>query len=644
MFTDMVGYTALAQKDESLALSIVDDHRKLVRPIFNQYEGREIKTIGDGFLVEFPSALNAVRCAYEIQKATRHFNESRPHQRRVHLRIGVHVGDVVDAEGDISGDAVNITSRIESLAEDGGVCLTRQVYDHVENKFEHPLKSLGPRSLKNVRAPLEVYRMQMPWEESGPAETGVLDRRRIAVLPFASMSPDPNDEYFADGITEEIIATVSNIRNLAVISRTSVMQYKGTKKNLTEIGRELRAGSVLEGSVRKSGNRVRITVQLLDAVEDKHLWAESYDRQLRDVFSVQSEISERVAKALELRMSGEERHRLEGRESKNTEALILYMKGRSLYREQTETSLRKAIEYFQRAVEQDPNFALAYVGLADCHYSLAGGGMTLKSEGLAKAKENLDTALKINPEIGEAHSLLGSWRRYELKWEEAEEEFKKALSLSPSYPNAHAGYAGLLISVGRLDEALDEARKAQELDPLSPLAGFRVGQAFYYRREYDKAIEQWSSVMRTDPNYHLPLLWISFAQIATSKMEDAAAMIFKWADREGDLPGSPANTKWFLAVAHWLLGQKGKAEALKTEAENLEKAPPTYYAYWHMFNGDKDKAFESLEKACDEQDSILFDIKVDPLWDPLRSDPRYSAILQKLRLGDSITVAGKNRD
>ncbi len=458
-----------------------------------------------------------------------------------------------------------------------------------------------------------------------------LDRRRVAVLPFINMSPDPSDGYFADGMTEEIIATISSIHNLAVISRTSVIQYKDTKKSLTDIGRELRAGSILEGSVRKAGNRVRITVQLLDPTEDKHLWAESYDRELKDVFSVQSEISEKVAKALALRVSGEELQRLEERSSKNSVALVFYLKGMSAYREKTETGLKVAIDCFRRAIEQDSKFALAYVGLADCYYSFAGNKMSL-SEGLANAKENLDRALEINPEIGEAHALLGSWRRYELKWEEAEKEFEKALALSPSYSDGHARYAGLLISTGRLDEALYEARKAQELDPLSPYAGFCVGQAYYYRREFDKAIEQWNNVMRTDSNYHQPLLWSSFVHMARLEWNEAAAMIFKWAEREGDVPGNPGNTKWFLAVANWLIGQNEKSEALKRESERLEKAPPTYYAYWYMFNGDIDKAFQSLERACDEQDSILFDIKVDPLWDRLRSDPRYNVILQRLRL------------
>src|SRR5438876_7211030 len=194
MFTDMVGYTALGQKNESLSLALVDEQRKLIRPILNKHDGREVKTMGDSFLVEFSSALNAVRCAYDIQRAAREFNISLPVERRVHLRVGVHLGDVLNSQGDISGDAVNVASRIEPLADDGGVCLTRQVYDHVQNKFELPMASLGTKPLKNVSTPVEVYKIVMPWSEPKASPVPLLDTKRVAVLPFANMSPDPNDE------------------------------------------------------------------------------------------------------------------------------------------------------------------------------------------------------------------------------------------------------------------------------------------------------------------------------------------------------------------------------------------------------------------------------------------------------------------
>jgi adenylate cyclase len=241
MFTDMVGYTALGQRDEPLSLALAAEAKKLLRPIFQRHNGREVKTMGDGFLVEFASVLDAVKCAYDVQRATREFNISLPSEKKIRLRVGVHLGDVVDSQGDISGDAVNVASRIEPLAEDGGVCLTRQVYDHVQNKFELPLASIGSKSLKNVSAPLEVYKMVMPWNDERATPSAQPDKRRIAVLPLANISPDSKDEYFADGMTEELISTISNMSELSVISRTSVMSYKGTKKKIREIGQELEA-------------------------------------------------------------------------------------------------------------------------------------------------------------------------------------------------------------------------------------------------------------------------------------------------------------------------------------------------------------------------------------------------------------------
>jgi adenylate cyclase len=221
MFTDMVGYTALSQRNESLSLSIVEEQRDLVRPILSRHNGREVKTMGDAFLVEFSSALAAVRCAYDIQRATRDRNIALPEESRILLRIGIHLGDVVESQGDISGDAVNLASRIESLAEPGGVCLTRQVYDQVVNKVELPLSSVGMKALKNVDAPVEVFRMTMPWETK--ASSGEeRERRRIAVLPLANLSPDRADEYLADGMTEELIMSLSGVRELTVVARTSV--------------------------------------------------------------------------------------------------------------------------------------------------------------------------------------------------------------------------------------------------------------------------------------------------------------------------------------------------------------------------------------------------------------------------------------
>ncbi len=276
MFTDMVGYTALGQKDESISLVLIQESSKLLRPIVERHGGTIVKTIGDGFLIQFPDALNGVRCGYDIQRAVKEFNIVLPLDKRFSLRIGIHLGDVVESGGDILGDAVNVASRIEPLSDSGGVCLTQQVYDQVRNKIDLRFTSLGEKLLKNIDLPIEVYKIDLPWDERVLEPKGKIDIRRIAVLPFANISPDSTDEYFADGMTDEIISNLSKIRELKVISRTSIMRYRTTSKNLKEIADDLQVGSILEGTVRKASDSLRITVQLIDTFSDEHLWTQEY--------------------------------------------------------------------------------------------------------------------------------------------------------------------------------------------------------------------------------------------------------------------------------------------------------------------------------------------------------------------------------
>ncbi len=297
MFSDIVGFTSLAQRNEARSIELLQQHRNTIRPFFPRHNGKEIKTMGDAFLVEFASALEAVRCAFDIQQSFHGLNSNRSTDTKILLRIGIHLGDVIHSENDVYGDAVNVASRIEPLAEPGGVCVSEQVYDQVMNKFEFPMASLGKQELKNVRLPIEVYKIVLPWERQAPGEPS-LDRRRIAVMPFANFSPDSKDEYFADGMTEEIISTLSRIAGLKVISRTSIMRYKGAGKSVDEIAREINVGSLLEGSVRKASDDLRISAQLIDARSDEHVWSQNYDKKLENVFVIQREIAQSVAEAL----------------------------------------------------------------------------------------------------------------------------------------------------------------------------------------------------------------------------------------------------------------------------------------------------------------------------------------------------------
>jgi adenylate cyclase len=301
MFTDMVGFTAMAQRDERGAVRLLEEHRSLLRPFFAEHGGRVIKTIGDGFLVEFPSAVESVICAQKIQDAFDRRNASVDASQRIELRIGVHVGDILGQGDDIVGDAVNVASRIEPLAAPGGVCVSEQVLDQIRNKLPADWEQLAAPDLKNVEAPVRVYRLCATKLVSAgtPPPRESVPYVRLAVLPFSSLSSDPADELFADGLTEELITHLAQGTAFRVVARTSVLQYKGTLKAIREIGRELAVGSILQGSVRRSEKTVRITVQLVDAGSEEHLWANRFDRELTDVFAIQDEIAQGVSKVLQ---------------------------------------------------------------------------------------------------------------------------------------------------------------------------------------------------------------------------------------------------------------------------------------------------------------------------------------------------------
>jgi adenylate cyclase len=497
MLTDMVGYTALGQKNESLALALVEEQRRVIRPVLAKHNAREVKTIGDAFLVEFPNAVDAVRCAYDIQRAVREFNLSLASDKRIHLRIGVHVGEVVESRGDISGDAVNVASRIEPLAEDGGVCLTRQVYDHVRNKVDLPLSSVGPRSLKNVTEPVEVYKMVMPWDEE-KVSPPMLDKRRIAVLPFTNISPDPADEYFADGMTEELISTMSRIRDLRVIARTSVMGYKGGQKKIGEVAKELEVGTVLEGSVRKAGDRLRISVQLIDSRTSDHLWVESYDREMKDVFAIQSDIANKIAEALRVKLAPEE---TAGKRAVSIEAYTLYLRGRSFWNRRDKEGVLGSMKMFQEAIKIDPSYAKAYTGLADAYYIAASNDFLDRADGLTKSKEMASKALKLDDTIAEAHASLGINLLDDLRYEEAQRELQRAIELNPSYATAHHWHCICLRETGRMKEAMEEIEKAHELDPLSPVITDNVGETDYLMGRVDEAIAIFDKLAENEPKF-----------------------------------------------------------------------------------------------------------------------------------------------
>ena len=627
MFTDMVGYTALGQRNESLSLALVEEQRKLIRPILARHNGREVKTIGDAFLVEFLSALDAVRCAYDIQRAVREFNISLPEERRVHLRVGVHLGDVVESGGDISGDAVNVASRIEPLAEDGGVCVTRQVFDHVQNKFELKLASLGVKPLKNVSMPIEVYKMLMPWSAETSAPSTQLDKRRIAVLPFANMSSDPEEGYFVDGMTEELITSLSGVRQLTVIARTSVMGYKGTTKKVREIGRELEVGSVLEGSVRKAGNKVRITAQLIDAATEGHLWAQNYDRQLEDVFAIQSEIAEKVAEELRIRLVDSEKKTLEKKPTENTEAYSNFLRGRELLREDTEASVRQAISLFEKAIELDPRFARAYVGVAECHDWLSNSGCEPYDVSLSSVKSSLERAIDLDPDLPEAHAVLSAKFFSVDDMPGMEAEARRALELNPSLPDPHAMLSELAALKGDPAEMVRQSETAYRLDPIRPRFIWHVGLTYLYAGREEEALELWKKTAQLTPAF--TYRGMAEYYLIKGDLEKAREFHAKFEKLE---PSPPRATSQGGIIAA-LEGDKEKALLAIRKIEDAKIGPLgfNYIGYIYHALGDLDSYFEYMNKALEAHALIPSTLMYSRLLARARADPRYLELMEKIR-------------
>jgi len=674
MFTDMVGYSALTQRNEALALTLLRAQQQLLRPIFAQHGGREVKSTGDGFLVEFASALHAVRCALEIQKEMVQRNSSEALERRMEIRIGLHLGDVETRDGDVFGDGVNIAARIEPLADAGGICISGAVFDQVRNKIEEPLERLRLPELKNITAPVDVYRVILPWTHGAPKRTGSRpaawrrgvraamigalvgvvaalgwwlttrapqtarpspsappSKKSVAVLPFVNMSSDKENEYFSDGITEDLITALSKVSGLHVAARTSSFAFKGKNDDIRTIGAQLHVGAILEGSVAKAGNQVRITAQLINVEDGYHLWSDSYDRDLQDIFAVRSQVAQTVAKALQITLGADERRSIEQKPTENVEAYQLYLKGRYYVNRYSEDGLKKGLAYLQQAIALDPGYALAYQGLA-YYYSVVNDWFAAPKDAMPKMRAAAEKALQIDPTLSEPHSFLAfvDWY-YEWNWPAAEEEYKRALALDPNSVVAHQFYGISLSSLPRAGEGIAEARKAVEIDPLSPEANTLLGLGFYYAHRYTDAIAQFRATLETEPNYSIAHLWLGNAYVQNGEWERGLAELRRAQELDPHNPDVMSGLGHAYAVA----GDRDAAQRVIEELhqQSQEKyVSPYYFALIHAALGDLDQAFTLLDRAYDDRGFYIASLKVEPMLDPLRADPRFAALLKKVGL------------
>ena len=467
------------------------------------------------------------------------------------------------------------------------------------------------------------------WRDQLLGRTGTVHISSLAVLPLENLSGDPGQEYFSDGMTEELIADLSQISALKVISRTSVMHYKGTRKTIPEIARELQVDGVVEGSVMRDGNHLRVTAQLIHAPTDTHVWAQSYQRDLRDALAVQDELAHAITSEVNVRLTAQEQVRLARTHPAVFAAQDAYFKGRYHLQKGTDDQIQEAKAYFEQAVGIDSNYALAYAGLAE--YYLLTDEISPRVA-IPKAKEYVQKALALDDGLADAHSELASIKFYgDWDWAGADKEFKRAIELSPSYVAAHGTYSDFLSQMGRHDQALAEIRTAQELDPFSSTTTLDAGWVFYYARKYDRAIEQCRKVLDLDPRSASARDCVGSTHLATAAYEEAIADYSTLFSFSGNDPPRLVS----LGCAYALAGRKLKAQQVVAQLNAESKihyVSPYFLASIHVALGDNDMAFSWLEKAYEQHDLYLVRLKVDPMIDPVRSDPRFERLLHLMDL------------
>ncbi|MGH7572945.1 MAG: tetratricopeptide repeat protein [Gemmatimonadota bacterium] len=664
LFTDIVGSTEMAARlGDSGWRDLLREHHARVRRAMRRFGGEEAGTAGDGFLMIFESPANAIRCADAIRQAVREVG--------LEVRGGIHMGQVEWTGRDPGGITVHIGSRVSALATAGEILVSGTVRDsEVGSGFA--FADRGRHSLKGVPGEWRIYEVTgvpaaphgqvryrsrrsswrgrralaagailtalaivlalrgslSPWGTRGPKTAS------IAVLPFENAGGGEEDQYFSDGIMEEILARLSKIDGLKVIARSSVVRYRDSDKSPLEVGDELGVSTILEGSVRRSSDRLRIAAELVDTRTGEALWSEIYDRDPEDVFAIQSDVAEKIAAALRTELSPAEREGLREPPTTDLEAYHLYLRGRYFWNTRTEEGLRKAVDYFRRAIDRDPVYARAYAGLADA-WNLLGQWYLPSEEAFPLARDAALQALAIDSTLAEPRVALGYIAmEYEWDWPAAERWLESAVKLDPGYSTGHQYYGNYLRIMGRFDEAIAQGKAAVEIDPLSIPQQAELGYTYYYARRFDEAREQLVRTLEMDTTYahaHLRM-----GQVLEQQARYAEAV--REMRRAVELSDGSASVE--AALAHALAMQGDEAEARRIlqrlESPGERAFPPSYgAAIVHAALGEKDEAFAWLQRAYAARSPSMNSIRVHPWLDPLREDERFDELLRQMKLTGS---------
>ena len=631
MFADVVGYTALMQHNEKEAISLLDRFKEELELTIKECQGEIVQFYGDGCLAVFTSASDAVSSATILQEEFR----ENPH---IPVRIGIHLGDVLFKEKNIFGDCVNITARIESMGVPGAVLLSDAVKKQINNKPEFLLTSMGYFEFKNVDEAMEIFalsndglRVPDPEQLTGKFKEQKIPKS-IAVLPYDNMSNDPDQEYFSDGMAEEILSSLTHLKDLKVAGRISSSQFKGKNASLQEIGGKLGVKTVLQGSVRKQGNRVRITTQLINVEDGYHIWSEKYDRTMDDIFAIQDEIALSVTEALKMTLLKKDRELITKSHTQNPEAYELYLKGR-FHIIRRGASIVTGIQHIKKAIETDPGFALAYAVHADANLLLATYGLAAPRQVMPGAKQLAEKAIQLDPMLCEPYCALGYYYAcYEWNWTEAKKNFLKSIELNPRYAEVNLRYGCnyltwvegkfdegekygemaikveplhsvcygthslILHTAGKFKEALEICKMGIDLDSNSFLCRLNEGNIYRSLHQYDESISSYETALNISNRHHFAVNGLIWSYCEKENFNEARTLMNELKER--------------------------------SKKEYIAK---TFNAISAACLNDLDEAFEFLDTACEERDPVLLAIKYEK-WVPaiLKKDPRYQKLLDRI--------------
>ncbi len=564
---DAKGYSRLMGEDEVATVHTITEYRQLMANLIQQYHGRVVDSPGDNLLAEFTSVVNAARCAVEIQQKLSAKNSKLPQNRRMEFRIGINLGDVIDKGDRIYGDGINIAARVEGLAEGGGICITRNVYDQIKDKLSLEYDYLGEHSVKNIKDPVRVYRVRMGFEAKASSintESKLPDKPSIAVLPFVNMSDDSKQGYFSDGITEEIITGLSNIPQLSVIARNSTFIYKDKPVNAQQIGRELGVQYLLEGSVQRAGDRVRISAQLIDAKTGHHLWAERYDRNLKDIFALQDDITLKIMTALQVKLTHGEQARTYVRGTENLEAYEKILEGFEYYFRFNKDGNIMARKIAEEVIAIDPDYPKGYVLVAFTLLRDVMFGWSKSPEGsISQAKELAEKALAMDNTSATAHALLSNIYLVRGHYDQAIAELEKALTLNP-YRADNVGLLGIVLNyAGETKKAISMFKKAMTLNPIPPDWYYHQLAASYASTgQFEKAISNYKKSLERNPD-NIPAHSGLASIYGATEQEDSAQQ------EAGEVLRLDPN----FSCEHWKKTlPKGDAEAIRRLAAGIRKS------------------------------------------------------------------------